>query len=73
MHLPSRRILILESRSVTDTEDGGHKASTRENQQPALVTLWTARPSRASVRPHHLQHIGTITLELALPDAADLR
>jgi len=30
-------------------------------------------PSRASVRPHHLQHISTITLELALPGAADLR
>jgi ABC transporter substrate binding protein len=29
--------------------------------------------SRASVRPHHLQHINAITLELALPDAADLR
>src|SRR5262249_53293166 len=28
---------------------------------------------RASVRPHHLQHVGTISLELALADAADLR
>src|SRR5262245_24865825 len=27
----------------------------------------------ASVRAYHLQHIGTITLELALADAADLR
>src|SRR5262249_56746609 len=27
----------------------------------------------ASVRPHDLQHIGTISLELALADAADLR
>src|SRR5262245_38548827 len=29
--------------------------------------------ARSAAAPHHLKHVGTITLELALADAADLR
>jgi hypothetical protein len=59
--MPPRVIRMRRAAS----EDGGMSGPpSSRNRHP---------PWRASVRPHHLQHISTIPLELALPDAADLR
>jgi hypothetical protein len=41
--------------------------------RPAGVVVLTDCASHGLVREYHLQHMGILTLELALADAADLR
>jgi transposase len=57
-------------RDLVRTREAAHLDYRRNRQQ---VSSFLLRLGRYLVRPHHLQHISTITLKLALPDAADLR
>jgi hypothetical protein len=69
--MPPRVTRMVASRGAG--EDAGQKRLREENSGPPPSRNRPPAPSRASVRPHHLQHISTIAFELALADAADLR